>query len=376
MKEKQPSFDVIRAVSTAAIVLFHYSFTFIEYQISGSHVAFLKFASGDWGGVFVAVFFMLSGAAIQYNWGDRIKKLTGRGGLLDFYRRRWLAIFPMFYIAWTVMYIINSRKLGTWYWGGLRRKFLLTFLGMDGYFMDHGINYYCLGEWFLGGIIFVYLFYPLFRVLFSRFRCLSTVMLTAVFIFNLYRTVFSSLPDTNLFIVLIKYYNSHIIMPDSKCLWTCFMDFWTGMLLVTYRKKIVNRWTAAAGLAVFIVFLIFPMPFSEIAVSLINAAAVFIMLSYITDAVSGRNAGIIKKMTEKCIKYISRYSYGIFLVHHVILYAIMQLFKGKNIGFAASIGMFILIFLIIAAAGMILTEAADALLAVPGRLNRMKNRSA
>ena len=363
MREKQPSLDVIRAVSTIAIVLFHYSFTFIEFSIGGSHISFLKFADGDWGGVFVSVFFMLSGAALYYNWSDRMKTFLGKNGVLDFYKKRWLAIFPMFYTAWLVMYIINSKKLGTWYWGGLRRNFILTFLGMDGYFMHHGQNYYCLGEWFLGGIILVYLFYPLLQFLFNRFRWPSTILLTVIFVFNLYRTLLSSAPDTNIFFIAVKYYNSHIIIPDSKCLWTCIMNFWVGMLLIKYREQVVKAWTAIAGLVVFIVFLVIPLPVKEIIVSTIDGAAVYIMLSYITGICS---KGMIRIKTHGAFKafahavtvfigFVSKYSYGIFLVHHVTLYGIMPNFKGGSIGLMPSIGLFILSFAIISFISFVLT---------------------
>lgn len=362
MKEKQPSLDVIRAVSTVAIVLFHYSFTFVEYNITGSHISFLKFASGDWGGVFVAVFFMLSGAALYYNWDTRMKTFSGKHGILDFYWKRWLAIFPMFYIAWTVMYIINSRRLGTWYWGGRRRNFLLTVFGMDGYFMHHGQNYYCLGEWFLGGIILIYLLYPLLQLLFNKLRWPSTVMLTAIFVFNLYRNAFSNVPTTNIFIWAVKYYNSHIIIPDSKCLWTCIMDFWVGMLLITYRKKIINKWSAAVSAAVFILLLFVQVPVSEIIVSAADGAAVYIMLSWITGMAAGHTAPAFAKV----IKFISRYSYGIFLVHHVILYGVMPNFKNSAMGLLISIVLFIAVFALISGVSVLLTEPVKRVIKAAG----------
>ena len=156
-KHGEPSFNVIRAISAVAIVLFHYSYCFYEYAIQKSGPEFLSFINGDYGAVFVSDFFVLSGAALLYNhphFGS-IKEI------LTFYKKRWLSLFPMFYIAWTIMYIINSLRVGNWFWGGPRRNFLLSFIGMDGYFMHLGKNYYNLGEWFLGGIIFLYLLYLL-----------------------------------------------------------------------------------------------------------------------------------------------------------------------------------------------------------------------
>lgn len=39
---------------------------------------------------------------------------------------------------------------------------LLSLLGMDGYFQYRGPNYYLIGEWFFGAIVFLYILYPLF----------------------------------------------------------------------------------------------------------------------------------------------------------------------------------------------------------------------
>ena len=153
-KERRNEFDLIRAVSTVWIVLFHYSYTFVQYGIDGNHIYVMMHANGTWGALFVSLFFMLSGASLYYNWSDRMTSFKGKGGALDFYKKRWLAIFPMFFIAWFIcylMYVIEFNWL--WGWGGKPYKLLLTFFGVDGYFMYRGMNYYTVGEWFLGAII-------------------------------------------------------------------------------------------------------------------------------------------------------------------------------------------------------------------------------
>ena len=173
----------------------------------------------------------------------------------------------MFYVAWLIMYVINSRKLGTWYWAGPRKIMWLTAIGMDGYFMHHGLNYYCLGEWFLGAIIILYLIYPLLQFLFRHLRWVTTILLTVIFVFNIYRHLLSSMENTNLFIWLVKYYNSHIIMPDSRCVWTCLFGMWLGMLFIEYKKQIVKLPVAAACLAGILILAIVPIPLQEVIAS-------------------------------------------------------------------------------------------------------------
>lgn len=324
-KTKEESFDFIRAVSTIGIVLFHNSYNYIEYGIGGNHISFLKFGNGDWGGLFVAVFFMLSGAVLWYNYGERLK--TG-----EFYVKRWLSIFPMFYVAWAVQYYRNVQKFGTWLWGGPKSQFLWTLLGMDGYFMHWGLNYYCLGEWFLGAIILLYVCFPLLRLLFKNrtSRIITTVIITVCYTVNLYKDLF--------------------LISDGKNFFTCLMDFWIGMIVVTYKEKLKNRWAAlgAAFLAVF--FMIAPIPIREVMCSTVVGTGAFIVLMNLAPFVQRF------LIPGKIVKAISKYSFGIFLVHHVILYAFMEKYAGGEIGFLKSIALFLIMLVVIIIVGALLTE--------------------
>ena len=347
-KIKLPYLDLIRAVSCIAIVLFHYSYNFFEYGIPGRGPGFLRFANGDFGGVFVAVFFMISGASIWYNHSRAMNFKE----LLTFWKKRWLSLFPAFYIAWIIMYVINSRKLGIWNWGGPRKNYLFTLFGMDGYFSHLGQNYYCLGEWFLGAIVWLYLLYPLLAWAFRNFRIPSTLILTFFYVFNLYRNAFSSSPDVNIFIVLIKYYNSHIRISDNMCLWTCIMNFWLGMLFITYREKLINKYTSAAGFALSALLLITELPIPKIIACTIVAFSIMLILAYDERYFCD----------NRIIKLISKYSYGIFLVHHVLIYAIMENFKTVHFNFISSMLLFIAVFTIITIVGAGLIKFTDMLI--------------
>ena len=116
-KKRETSFEFIRAICTIGIVLFHYSFTFIEYHIGGNHLLFQKYSNGDWGGMFVAMFFMLSGAVLQLNYGENLQ--VGK-----FFWKRFLSIFPMFYVSWMVLFFVNARVYGTLLWGGPKWKLI------------------------------------------------------------------------------------------------------------------------------------------------------------------------------------------------------------------------------------------------------------
>ena len=216
------AFDFIRVLSMIGIILFHYSFSFVEYSVGGDHLVFALFNTGNWGAMFVAMFFMLSGAALWYNYGEKMD-------IKKFYLKRWLSLFPMFYTAWLIVYIAGGIRKGNWLFGGPLYKLLYTVFGMDGFFLDPGVNstYYLLGEWFLGAIIFLYLLFPLVRFLFMphektgvAIRWVFTLILTVIFSMNLYRDWF------------------HI--SDGKNLISCLMSFWLGMLVMEYYKPLLD----------------------------------------------------------------------------------------------------------------------------------------
>lgn len=110
---------------------------------------------GDFG---VGLFFLLSGAMMFQVYG---KRSVSRG---SFYKKRFLSLYPMFWLAWLAAITagtLDTRSLPS---GGIGA--LLTSLsGMDGYLMALGYgglsSFYKVGEWFLGGIILLYLIMPL-----------------------------------------------------------------------------------------------------------------------------------------------------------------------------------------------------------------------
>ena len=350
-REKLHELDVIRSFSAIGVVFTHYMYIFLEYAIPGSGPNMLEHENGDWGGSIVGLFFVISGAALYYN-----HPVIKKGGLLNFYKKRWLSIFPMFYVAWAVMYYINSERAGGWYWGGPRKNFLLTFFGMDGYLMHHGRNYYCLGEWFLGAIIIFYILYPIIIWAFNRIRWISTAIVTLLFILNPLRHYLSSAPDSNIFFRFVKFYNSHIIISDNTCLWTCLMYFWLGLLFIEYRDRLIKPWTIGLSIVIVLVIALVPLGLAKIYSGIIMASALYVLLSAVTP--------FLLKLSPlmAVIRFISKYSYGTFLVHHVLLYAHMAHFRNTYFTQLSSTLFFIPIYAIIILNGVLLTKLVDILM--------------
>ena len=331
-RTKIKGFDMVRSICTIGIVLYHFSFNFIEYGISGEHFYFDVFTNGDWGNMFVAIFFMLSGALLWYNYEDRFE-------IKSFYLKRWLSIFPMFYLAWIPAYIAKCHENGSLWWAGSRLKFLYTLFGMDGYMMQldpnkpHFLfNYYTLGEWFLGAILMLYILFPLFRLIFrenEKFglwpRYIFTILLFVAFCVNL------------------KY--NWWDMPAGKNMITCCMQFWAGMLLMEYYGKCSSDRIKKAGflaalvLAAVFIFLPLPVKPEVVMVSLLCGAALFIVLLWMGEYLMKYRAVSLP------VEFISRYSFGMFLLHHVLIYAIMKHFLGQEMSNPKAIGMFLVVLL-------------------------------
>ncbi len=361
-KQHEPVFDVIRAVSIAGIVLFHYSYTFYEFNILKRGPEFLLFSNGDYGEVFVAVFFMLSGSVLLYNYPSlRDKDHPSACGTLanvgSFYLKRWLSIFPMFYICWLVMYVLSSIHYGDWFWGGPKRNFLLSILGMDGYFLHWGHNYYCIGEWFIGGIVFMYLLYPLLLFVWNHAKIPGTLLIAFLFLFNLRRLYFSDLSSDSIPVRMIRYYNSRVTINDNRCIWTCLAAFYAGFILLTYILPFVNNLRGirrAAFLfgviAAIIPVMFFRLPLSKQEAGILLAFLVCILLMLLTPALTKF------KPVHSLTGLISKYSYGIFLVHHVILYFIMKRIRGFVFTGFTSVLFFIPLFAFIMLISVVLTE--------------------
>jgi hypothetical protein len=310
----------------------------------------MLYANGAWGALFVSLFFMLSGASLYYNWNDRLTSFTGKGGVLDFYKKRWLTIFPMFYIAWFVCYmmkVISFNRL--WNWGGEYRKLLLTFFGVDGYFMYRDLNYYTVGEWFLGAIIILYVIYPILQWAMKKIPIPSTVVIVSLFGLNVARRQ----------IPFMAKYNAWVVISDNINIITCLFSFWIGMLLVIGGRRIIRKATFIPAVIIAIVILIMPLPVSILILTPILAVCFYLILSFISVWIDSHRDRWNTKVYDCIVGFFSKYSFAIFLVHHVVVQMMMDLFAGGEMSFVASILYFLLNLAIISVLAVILSRITD-----------------
>lgn len=200
-----PELDLVRVIAMLLVVTYHFG---MEYRANGFDVAnFLCVTVNyDFGNVAVTLFLLLSGALLFRKYGD-----SSVGSLKKFYAVRARAIYPPFWIMnlYVVFSLVRHQVSdGSPFFAGNPLKLLLTVTGFDGYVRMFGFeNYYFCGDWFIGGIVLLYLLFPLLVWTYKKCRMLLLAVLavgyglqyllvTLVHSSLDFRTVFSILPFT------------------------------------------------------------------------------------------------------------------------------------------------------------------------------------
>lgn len=309
-KERLFYLDFIRAMSIFFIVIFHF-YSFLN-SISVFSGMILYGYYGYLGSIGVSLFLIISGASLMYVYQDNFS-------LKNFFSKRFIAIYPMFWTAYAIaflylffMYKAINHSVSKW-------TSILTIFGMDGYLWSVIPNYYILGEWFLGFIILFYIGFPFLRKLVLS-KPKSLIFLVVI-----------------IYIVVVEKYSFNF--PITQFLFARLPEFLFGMYFIKYIKNI-KIYPFLGALSICIIFLF------------INISHIINILdSYITTIVGVSSfivfAFIGQHLRSQLLKYpfifISKYSYAICLVHHVIIIQLANSFIGRTITLFESYCLFIII---------------------------------
>ncbi|MCI7179777.1 MAG: acyltransferase [Schaedlerella sp.] len=282
--------DFVRAIAAISIVITHYNAGYLWMGQENKAVLTLEVGGlyiGDWG---VSLFLIISGAALMYVYEEKCE-------LKKFFKKRFLSIYPMFWIAYVVYlayYVLVYKNIpgaGTiapW-------RIIFSVIGFDGLLVANGIQtFYLLGEWFLGVIVLIYLLFPLLRKLANEKPVLLLVL-----------TAISYAGGA----VLCRYGPFPLVL--STCVLVRLPEVVFGMMFVKYRKKVNWKAALAALLLVAANQILQPEIPRTIQTTVVGIAS-FIVLVYVSEFVKFRPV-------EYICSVLSKYSYAIFLVHHVII---------------------------------------------------------
>lgn len=284
--------DWIRAIAAILIVVTHFNNPYLEPTRFFVNRPFGIYI----GGLGVSLFLIISGAALMYNYGDR-ESLD----LRTFYTKRAKTLYPMFWVAFVVANILLFiRNNGYIFVPRHKITAIFSLFGMDGYASAFGVGtFYTLGEWFLGFIILFYIVFPLLRVGVNKMPIATVCIVLALYAATVAFFAFYQIPR----------------VPSDILLTTRLPELVFGMIFVKFIKK-VPHWLAAVSFVILALQQLTHILKDNIAVTIVGIFA-FLLLSYIGELVKSF------KPLSSCTKFISAYSYPIFLVHHVL---IMQVF--------------------------------------------------
>lgn len=305
--------DFIRAVATIAIILTHYNAIWIynvEKPKPENAIITLSVSNIYIGSFGVSLFFIISGAALMYVYDSKFEGRT-------FYKKRFLSIYPMFWICYLCAAAYRYAEQRT-ILGGLSPKTLIfSFLGIDSYLANYGIQAPTLvGEWFIAVILMMYCVFPLLRIGVQK------------------------KPKLSFAIAVILALISTFTFGKSIGLCARIPEFMFGMLFMKYIKK-VNWKMLVPSIAILVVnAVIKPSVIPENIQTFYVGIASFLVLTWLSQYLRWN------PFRNFC-KVIGKYSYACFLVHHFIIYEVIRHFDLNSAGRRQSYAIFLICVLLI-----------------------------
>lgn len=303
-KERVLYLDMMRIIGFLVITAYHFAVTAEGFGIVSDYMdLFVGINAIAWGPIALNCFFMVSGAALIYRYGEELS-------LKEYYRKRFLGIFPLFWLAWFLAFLENF-----YYAKSMpdvpKVSFLLTVIGMDGYLSDYGENFYLIGEWFLGAIIILYILFPLYRFVMCKCKYILPVVFLGAGIWLLYNNPF------------------HMVLEKNPVV--CSLYFVMGMMFEMIRKNphqkavaIGRRIAAVAGVGMYIMVYLIERPGHY----LDGYHKSFILSISLYMIVMEMSAWIRPGLLQRAITVVGRHSFSYFLIHHLFLYRYMEHFAG------------------------------------------------
>lgn len=252
----------------------------------------------DIGMLGVGMFVIVSGYALMIS-------TERQQSLLYFAKKRFLAIFPLFWTAY-ILTVMSSYL----YYGALPHHanpwtLLLSFIGMDGFLRYRIENYYLVGEWFIGMILILYTMFPILKWMILK----NTAATIACYL------MFSLIVD--------HYY--HDIFKISKWMNPLFQAnlLLFGMAWYRLRDKLNilsgSAWVVSISLLGAVGYVL-----PVIMQSILYPVCLFSVLAFVF------NLAYIPTFIKNILLKIAELSFPAFLVHHTIIYYIMPYYKSPN----------------------------------------------
>ena len=285
--------DLIRTAALISILIIHFNATVTGYftypsRLFGSTLPFGIYL-GDFGS---SLFFIVSGAALCYTAAEPFS-------VKGFYKKRARAVYPMFWLAWAICFTVRFTTVPGAFAGARGVTLVLTLLGLDNFAVAAGwvgADFACVGEWFLGSILFLYLLFPLLLALCRKGRAVRWLGFAGAAVLGV---------------------AVHLTGWDARLVAIHLPEFFFGMVFVqlTRRGQAGALGASLAGLLA-LWALGGPLADTKILCALFSAA-VFAALALLSPLLD-------RGPVRRGCGLLSRYSYAVFLCHHVLIQRLVR----------------------------------------------------
>lgn len=313
LKKRFLYLDIARFWAVFLVILYHSDFHMTNHDIS-SYYSF-TIQNNNYTGV--VLFILLSGLSLTLN----LKK-EDKIDWKVFYKKRILGVLPLLWITYVLQYFRLFYLNGTTPIIGDKWRIIFSVLGLDGYLSQITTTFYLgVGEWFIGMILILYLFFPFLLYVLRKNAVIFSIMAVLIYIFSAFlidSTGFRSILDMMpLFALgmLLGYHNPEIKLKSFSVLFVLFIFF--------QLFYIPPLWTGTSAV-------------SDIIVSLTGLLCLKYLCQFITFS-----------PIEKIFKRLSQMSYGMTLVNQQVIAFFAAMFSGKFLGNLDMFSLYTLIILTI-----------------------------
>ena len=316
MKKRIFYYDFVRGFAFVFIIIYHFNISVVSRNISGTTILINDFCNNlDLGHIGVSLFFILSGSALMESSGKVFD-------IREFYKKRIKSLLPLFWTAYLLVFIYYFCKYKTGHPFTEEPKgwtFLLTVIGMDGYTASLMLNYYKIGEWFLGCILLMYMMFPALKWGVEKHPYTAWIPVIAVYCFLNYKYILPNLCTQDVFMRLPA--------------------FVFGMYMGKYIKKV-----RVIGLipAVIILPVCACVDFSEY---LSIPVMVYVTLAGVSSYTVFRFVGerAENELFKEIVAKISAITYPVYLLHHVISEQIITNFEQVKLSSVDVVVLFVIV---------------------------------
>lgn len=316
-KERVLYLDVIRIIGFLAVTAYHFATLVSASNIEAAYLDFyVGFNSFRWAPIAFSCFFMVSGAALIYGYEEKLS-------LKEYYRKRFLGIFPLFWLAYLFAFLDFFYRMRSMP-DAPKITFLFTIIGMDQYMEEFMHTFGLIGEWFLGAIIILYILFPLYRLIMRKNKYILPLIFLGAGLFLSCNNPFPMMYEKNPIV--------------------CSMYFVIGMMLEMIRKSphqkavvIGRRIAAAVGVGVYITVYIVEREHHDIN----PYQRVFILAISLYMVVMEVSTWIKSERAKRLITTLGRHSFSFYLVHHAFLRSYVPHFSGMTMSGSNTLVLFL-----------------------------------